>query len=170
MRGRLSLRAVSDSYCFTVDARRSIPGPNAGRTRKSNSGSASPLLSKSTHARSTSLRRSLRLLSRATTSCPLTHTLHTSLTPPAVRGSIRATLSPHQSSASHPTATSSRKRSGELRSHPPRGRNENRDSLNGTAVGNDDERFLSSETSSASRTLVELGSQATPKASEARPA
>src|SRR5262249_52288056 len=51
------------------------------------------------HARSASLLTPRR----ATARCPLTRTVHTSLATPPASGSMRATSSPHCSSASHPT-------------------------------------------------------------------
>jgi len=54
----------------------------------------------------------LRWPRRPTASCPLTRTLHTSFATPVWNRSMRATSSPHWSSASHPISTSSRRAAG----------------------------------------------------------
>ena len=103
-----SVSGDSPSTCVittspSAKCRPSVVGSGTGTVSPSRSRCRNSSVS---HARSASL----RLPSRPTASCPLTRTLHTSLTPtPPVSGSMRATSSPHWSSASQPTATSSRR-------------------------------------------------------------
>jgi len=60
---------------------------------------------------------------RPTARCPLTRTLHTSLATPPAGGAMRAMLSPHCPSASHPITTSS-----QSFEHRPRPRHDNQPS------------------------------------------